>query len=205
MSRLVMFLGIILIVLGGAGVIFGFIGVPTQFASMIDQATTPTAAELCNPGETLDEVTGQEEYTALEGWRHSVQYYCVNDAGVRRDVTGQFVGGMIGQVFGGIGSIAIPIVSSMLLVPGIILLVLGAIFSRRRAGGGNVVVRTYTYGGGTPSRFAFPDDPTVIAQQNPAENDDLSKRLIQLDAARKAGLISEDEYARKRQEILDSM
>src|SRR5215207_4838255 len=54
MSRLVIFLGILLIVAGAAGFLFGIIGVPVQFTNMISQAVSPTAAELCNPGETLD-------------------------------------------------------------------------------------------------------------------------------------------------------
>lgn len=202
MSRLALVVGVLLVLVGGAGIVIGVIGIPTQFASVINQAVTPTAEELCNPGETLDEVTGQEEYTALEGWRHSVQYYCVNDAGVRRDVTGNFVQGMLGEAFGGVGSLLIPIISSFLCVPGLILLVLGLIFSRRRVANSNVVVRTYSYGSPTGSRFQFPDDPTTPLQTT---SDDPSARLMKLDAVRKAGLITEDEYTRIRQEILDSM
>ncbi len=204
MSRLVIFLGILLMLVGAAGTIFGFIGVPAQFGNMISQAITPKAEDLCQPGEKLDEVTGQSEYTPLEGYRHSVQYFCVNSAGVRREVTGDFVQGMVGQVFGGLGSLAIPIISGLLFVPGIILVILGVIFSRRRTLPGNITVRSNTYGGSTPNRFAFPDDPTVIVQEDPRTRGDLSARLSQLDAARKAGLINDDEYARLRQAILDS-
>ena len=152
-------------------------------------------------GETLDEETGQEEYTPLEGYRRSVQYYCVNDAGVRRNVTGNFVQDMVGQVFGGLGSLAIPIVSSILCVPGFVLVIIGAILSRRNLQNGNIRFRTYTVGN-TPNRFDFPDDPTAPVQPT---SDDPSARLMKLDAVRNAGLITEDEYARLRQEILDSM
>jgi hypothetical protein len=204
MSRLAIVIGILLIVVGGAGMMFGFVGVPTQFGSMISQATTPTAAELCNPGETLDEVTGQSEYTPLEGYRSAVQYFCVNDAGVRRDVTGNFVQGMLGQVFGGLGSLAIPIVSSCLFIPGIILVILGAIFSRRRVQDGNVVVRSYTIGS-APNRFVFPDDPNATVQNSQPTSSDLSTRLSKLEAVRQAGLITDAEYERARQEIINSM
>jgi hypothetical protein len=204
MSRLAIIIGILLIIAGGAGMAFGFVGMPAQFGSMIEQATSPKAEDLCRPGETLDEVTGQSEYTPLEGYRSAVQYYCVDANGERRNVTGTFVQGMIGQVFGGLGSLAIPIVSSFLCLPGIVLVILGLIFSRRRVQDGNVVVRSYTIGN-TPNRFQFPDDPNATVQHNAPASGNLSARLSQLEAARQAGLITDDEYERMRQEILDSI
>lgn len=194
MSRVVMFLGIILLIIGTIGVIIGVIGVPLQFASTIFQAGTPTAAELCNPGETLDEVLGAEEYTALEGTRRAIRYFCVNDVGERREVTTSFVTGMLGDALRGLGVFAIPFLSSCICTVGLLFTAFGAIFSRRRA---MLAV----------NNFAFPEDfdTTTASRQPSAASAALTNRLRQLEDARRSGLISEDEYQRMRQEALDNL
>ncbi len=53
MSRLVLLLGILLVIVGGAGMVIGLVGVPFQIASTISQAVNPDAAALCAPGEAL--------------------------------------------------------------------------------------------------------------------------------------------------------
>jgi hypothetical protein len=194
MSRVVLFFGIVLLLVGTAGVIIGMVGIPLQFTSTIFQAVTPTAAELCNPGETLDEVRGAEEYTALEGTRRAIRYFCVNDAGERREVTGSFVTGMLGDVFRSLGVFAIPLFSSCLCTVGIFLTVIGALLSRRKA---MLAV----------NNFAFPEDfdTTSASRQPSAASAALTNRLRQLEDARRSGLISEDEYQRLRQEALDNL
>jgi hypothetical protein len=207
MGRLIMILGIILLVVGTIGVIVGMIGVPLQFTSTIIQAVTPTAEELCEPGETLDEVRGAEEYTALEGYRRSVRYFCVNDAGERREVTGSFVTGMLADAFSGVGTLLIPLLASCLCTVGIIFTVVGFLFSRRRQLA-------------TASSFDFPAAQTYIVQTQTPQTPQprtppastppavggtaLSDRLRQLDNARTSGLITEEEYQRMRREALDS-
>ena len=191
-----MFFGIVLLLIGTAGVIFGMVGIPLQFTSTIFQAVTPTAAELCNPGETLDEVRGAEEYTALEGYRRSVRYFCVSDAGVRREVTGSFVTGMLSEALRGLGVFAIPLLSSCLCTVGIFFTVIGALLSRRKA---MLAV----------NNFAFPEDfgtsPASASRQLPPTSAALTHRLRQLEDARRSGLISEDEYQRLRREALDNL
>jgi hypothetical protein len=194
MSRVVLFFGIVLLLVGTAGVIIGMVGIPLQFTSTIFQAVTPTAAELCNPGETLDEVRGAEEYTALEGTRRAIRYFCVNDAGERREVTTSFVTGMLGDALRGLGVFAIPFLSSCICTVGLLFTAFGAIFSRRRA---MLAV----------NNFAFPEDfdTTTASRQPSAASAALTNRLRQLEDARRSGLISEDEYQRMRQEALDNL
>ena len=204
MSKLVMALGILLVLVGIAGVVFGLVGVPAQFTSTIMQAVTPTAAELCNAGETLDEESGASQFTPGQGYARNVRYFCVNDAGVRREVTGNFVTGMLGDAFNSVGVLLIPLLSSCILTIGIIFTVIGVLFSRRQ-------MRMVSTGG-----FNFPEQQVyVMGTQTPraqtprsvslASAGALAEKLRQLEEARISGLISEDEYQRLRQEALDSL
>ena len=145
MGRVVVLLGIVLILLGAGGVIVGMIGVPLQFANTITGAVTPTAAELCKAGETLETEQGAQEYLPGGGYRRSVRYFCVSGAGARREVTGSFVTGMLGDVFRSLGTLLIPVLASCVCSVGIILTIIGALLSRRRAR--------------ATSEFVFPDEP----------------------------------------------
>ena len=211
MSKLVMFLGIVLIVVGFAGTALGMTGVTSQFTNAITQATSANAEDLCNPGEKLEEEGGAESYSPGVGYGRTVQYYCVNAAGTRREVTGEFVQGMLGDV----GSALMPmlsgglitIISPLILTFGFILAILGFVFSRRRG----AAVTQYVY-----TEHGIPNTFNVSSRQAPSstfsfptprspQSGDLSAKLRQLDEARQSGLLTEDEYQRMRQEILDSM
>jgi hypothetical protein len=198
MGKVVMTIGIVLVIIGTIGIIVGMVGVPLQFTSTIVQAVTPTAEALCNPGETLDEEHGAEEYTALEGYRRSVRYYCVNDAGERREVTGSFVTGMLGDAFSGLGTLLIPLVGSCFCTVGIFATIFGWLFARRHP------LRV-----ATANNFAFPDDNFLGTQTPlstiPENQRALASKLRQLEDARSAGLISEDEYQRLRREALNDV
>lgn len=198
MSRLIMIVGIVLVVAGIGGMVAGIGGIGTNFLSTVNDAINPTAEELCNPGETLDQVMGPESYSPSTGYGREVSYFCVNDAGVRREVTMDFVQGMLGQVFGSIPSMFIPALGGCVLTVGILFLVIGFILSARRRGVTRVTVPSYG--------FDFPAD----APQNPRPRqqpprDDFSARLRQLDEARQSGLLTEEEYQKMRKDILDSM
>ncbi len=108
---------------------------------------------------------------------------------MRRDVTGQFVQGFLGQTFQSLGGLLIPILASGLCIVGIVLVIVGAVFSRRRA------LRT-------AGDFVFPTHPVITSAAPPA---DLAAKLRQLDDARASGLISEEEYQRSRQNLLDTL
>jgi hypothetical protein len=211
MSKLLIVLGIILIVVGGAGMALGFGGITTQFTDVINQATSADAEDLCRPGEELEEESGAESYSPGVGYGRTVRYFCVDDSGERREVTGDFVQGMLGDVGAAImpmlsGSL-ITIISPLILTFGFILAILGFVFSRRRPR--TVTQYVYTTGQGIPQTFNTPSrqppSTTFSFPTQPQARGDLTAKLRQLDEARQANLISEDEYQRMRQEILDSM
>jgi hypothetical protein len=197
MGRLLLFLGIVLILVGVAGIAFGIIGTPLQFMNTINQAINPTAEELCNPGEELEQESGPEYYTPGQGYGRNVRFFCVDSSGERREVTGDFVQGMFGDVLQGLGSFAIPLLSSCVLTVGIIFAVIGALLSRRGRGG---------YATAVPAYQSFQQmQPTSIVNQLQQQGGDLSTRLRKLDEALQANLITKDEYERLRQAILDQM
>ena len=206
MSRLVMFLGILLILVGGAGMVFGFVGVPAQLMSSISQAVQPKAEDLCKPGEELVKNEGPESYSPSMGYGRSVTYYCVNSDGVRREVTGDFVQGMFGQVLGSMGSLAIPIVASSLCAFGFVLALVGFVFSRRRRF--QTVTSQYVFAGANPSSVYPVSTATSSNQPPPARppvQGDLAAKLRQIEDAHTSGLITDEEYQRMRQEILGTM
>jgi len=193
MGRAILILGILLTIAGIGGMVYGMIAMTGQVAGTIQTATSPNAAELCRPDETLEEATGASEYSPTSGWGRQVSYFCVNSKGERREVTGQFVGGMFEQVFGSFGGFALPMIGGGVMTVGILLTVVGAIFGRRR-----------------PSPFADIQYPAMSPSEgygawSSPPNANLTERLRQVEAARQAGLISYEEYKRLRQEILDAM
>ncbi|MBI1257933.1 MAG: hypothetical protein GC204_10715 [Chloroflexi bacterium] len=199
MSRLVMFLGILLILIGGAGFVFGMIGVPLLIANTATQLSDPTAADLCKPGEKLEIEHGAEEYSFSNGYSRSQYYYCVNDAGTRRDVTLDAAKNFIGGFLPSLGSLLIPIAGGGLCTIGFFLALFGFLFSRRRR------FQTAT------NQFAFvsPNAPASftapsMATRAPVQGD-LAAKLRQIEEAHTSGLINDEEYQRMRQEILDSM
>ncbi len=214
MGRILIFLGILGII-GGVliGVVgpfmggFGFGG----FNDFLNTATNgeATAAELCREGETLETDQGASTFTQGQGWARSTQYYCVNNDGVRRDVTGEFVEGLFGGVFnmlpgflGGIG------ISALLSTCGTGLLVVGIILAVMRGRRGMQVVTTQSYVSGADLNSILAqarNTPVVTGSSPKASGGDLTARLEQLKAAFDKKLISQEEYDRARKAILDEM
>ena len=193
MSRILFFLGIVLMIVGFVGVVFGLITVPQQIIGTVSQAKNPDVKSLCKPGETLATEEGPEEYDINQHlYDRSTTFYCVNDAGVKRDVTQQFANGFVQNLFGSFGSVVIPVISCILGTFGFILALFGGMFYlRRRAMSSVLALETNAA-------------PMVYQNRAPA-NSDLSAKLNQLEEARNSGLITELEYQQKRREILDSM
>ncbi|MEO8396022.1 MAG: SHOCT domain-containing protein [Chloroflexota bacterium] len=200
MSRIVMFLGILMIVVGGIGFVFGLVGAPLLIANSATQLSEPTAADLCKPGEELVTERGAESYSFSNGYSHSQTYYCVNDAGTRRDVTFDAAKNFIGGFLPSLGTLVIPIAGGGLCSIGFFLAIFGFIFSRRRTFQ-NASSQYVFAGQNVPSSFTA----TPSAPVRPPAQGDLAAKLRQIEEAHKSGLITEDEYNRMRQEILDSM
>jgi hypothetical protein len=176
-------------------------------------------AQLCKPGEKLEEAKGASQYTPGQGYGSPVTMYCVNNDGVKRDVTEEFGNSMVSQV-GGIFDNMLPnlmggVIYVVLIPVGVILTIIGLIIGRKRTpmvafgtpGSGGIVYTTSAFNsqgsGGTI------DLNQVIQQARDMKaasgGTDLSTRLKQLEDARNAGLISQTEYDRTRQQILDTL
>ena len=220
-GRLIALVGIAVMGFG----IFGIIRANQSIAGLnlgntMNLATDAKAreAQLCKPGEKLEESKGASQYTPGQGYASSVIMYCVNSEGQKRDVTGDFATGMVGQMGGIFSGVFSGIMGSViyfaLMGVGLVLTIIGLILGRRRTGtvsfgvpvaGGTGFATTYT----TQNAGGAIDLNQVIQQARDmkaaAGSSDLTTRLKQLEDARNAGLISQTEYDRARQQILDTL
>jgi hypothetical protein len=201
--------GIVLTGVGLFGMSAGLFAFGSGFQEAINSAVEgPSAEDLCKPGETLVEESGQSEYTP------GVRYYCEDSQGVRREVTGDFAQDLIGNISTGlIPSVNVRVEFLALIGGGLLLLLIG-VFSGLRSK--NVDVRpgvpvSDPFGGQAASWVGAqsqvqPSLAERIQQAGAASAiPTLADKLRELDLARGANLISEDEYQRLRQQILDSM
>lgn len=216
MSRLLIVGGILLIVVGIGATIAGTLSNFSQFTTDII-SSTDNAAQYCNEGETLVEETGRSEYTPGQGYGSSVRYFCENGQGSRREVTGEFVQGMfgnLGSLFGGLGSgFSFMIVIGL----GMLLLIVGIFMSfTRRMNTRPQLVPQYPPTPYYPPQTAMPvnappaapyGQPTYGAPspQPPAPGvpQDLNSQLRALQEARDAGFISITEYEKARQHLIE--
>jgi hypothetical protein len=211
----VIFLGLVLIGLGVAAMIFLFQGP--------ENATVANLMEsmYCAPGEHIGQAFVSRSSSSLRLNGQGVLFYCANDAGTRRDVTGS-VAVLIG------GAFAIPFVIGLLMV------ILGANVATRRR------LRNQVASFGEPSTtFSYQVDPrfskesVVFVNGKPGTAADippqaakvlegllggfagtamqaaikgegtLPDKLEQLKEALDKGLITQAEHDRLRQAILD--
>jgi hypothetical protein len=203
-------LGKLLTVLGLALLIGGIVGSRLAFTVPdVNLDVEATAAELCQPGETLVAEQGASSYTPGQGSGRPTVYYCVDDAGNRRDVTGEFVEGLFGQVTGLIpgfmSGIGVTLITSALTTVGAVLLVIGLILTFTRRTRSNVLLGAQVVGITPQTLDSLRHNQHVTTVIPGVSGSDLSARLRQLDEARKAGLITQDEYDRLRQQLLDSL
>ncbi|MBZ0285476.1 MAG: SHOCT domain-containing protein [Anaerolineae bacterium] len=210
MGRLMLFVGIILIVVG-------VIGISSSMSNFVPpnlESIEASTQNLCNEGETLVEERGASEFTPGQGYGSSVRYFCENSEGQRREVTGEFVENVFGEI-----STIFPALGGSLLFVGlcglggliafigfIVVLVSGG--SRSRTVAVPVGVPTGVRVSGQP--ISSTDDLASFLGQSstskPASSaGDLAAKLRQLETARQNNLISQEEYDRMRQQILDSM
>ena len=219
-GRLLALVGIIIIGVGVFGIFRAsqsFMG--TNLGNTMQLATDAKAreAQLCKAGEKLEENKGASQYTPGTGYASSVAMYCVNNDGVKRDVTEQFGNSMVSQV-GGIFENMLPnllgsVIYVVLIPVGVVLTIIGLIFSRRRSSAvsfGVPVVSSTGFSSYTTQNAGGRVDLNQVIQQArdmkaAAGSSDLTTRLKQLEDARNAGLISQTEYDRTRQQILDTL
>jgi hypothetical protein len=202
MGKLLLFLGIVLGIAGTVGMVLGFTGQFSQLGQMITSAVqTPDAAEYCQPGEQIQESGGAASYSPDMGWGRTVIYYCVDAQGNRRDITSAVMdnlfgsmGGVLGSVFNGVGSL---LLSGGLCSLGALLGIIGLVMvlaRRRRTVDGQFAVPM----GGAPAG-GVGVDPLGQSEQT------AEARLRKLEQLYAAGTISAEEYERLRRQILQSL
>lgn len=150
MYRLLNIFGILLLLVG---IIGGIAGAALPFINPPALNVDPQAMQdLCGPGERVVEETGSSSYTPGMGYGSTAMIYCVNDAGDRRLVTGDFVQRLFGNIPGFAGglfaSIGLTTICFSLVPIGVIMIVFGLLLNpnRRRV----MALKQYYTVGGTP-------------------------------------------------------
>jgi|FLYN01.1.fsa_nt_gi hypothetical protein len=215
MSKLGCLLGIVLIVVGFAALFF-FSVVPPEVRAGNASIAGLQNALFCNPNEQYVEVLGG--YVTNSFGRNagrSFSAFCEDAEGQQRDVTGRTF-----AIMG--GAFAVPFLLGLLLAVGALV----AMVNRGSKRAGAVPASGFQPG----ERFTHASVITVngqqvdslppeaaevlqqvmsgfqaTASQLASQQNDLPGKLRQLQEARDAGLITEDEYNRVRQQILDKM
>lgn len=217
MGRLLILIGVVMLVLGFVIPISSSMGFLSNMGGLVQNvAREPTAAELCNTGETLEVTQGASSTTGTGSNRvtgRTTLYTCVSATGERRDVTGSVVEDIISDITGstsGLGSFISGIGMTVALsVGGIGLIIFGAILATRDQRKPRLV---QTFGPGYPSGspIAGNDSPVVGAapkqpyinynDPNFAKPQDANSVVNfvrdQLDAAYRSGQISREDYDR---------
>lgn len=202
-------MGRFLILVGLLMMIVGFFVGPILSVGNIFSAIQPTfdlavdaqkrEAELCQRGEKLQEEYGASEYTPGLGSGRPVTAFCVDEAGNRRDVTGDLVKSMLGAggvggLFGNLGSL---FGKSLIFVGvgilGIIVLIGGIISSVR----------------GRRTTLLTVGTPMVInrsgAKMSGLDASTLVSTLQALEQSLQAGLINQEEYEDARKRLLENL
>jgi hypothetical protein len=218
MSKLGCLFGILLIVIGFAA-LFAFTIIAPEVRAQNESVATLQNALFCNPGEKYVEVLGgrvTDSFGRNAGRAFSA--YCEDSEGQQRDATGRSVAIMA-------GAFAVPFLLGLSLALGSLI----AMFRRgskpaatnafpttilaTQSGEGFSQVSVVTVTGHQVDSLP-PEAAEVIRQvlggfqasaSQFAMSGDLASRLRQLQEARDANLIYEDEYNRLRQQILDAM
>ena len=207
MGRLLVVAGIIAML----GSCFGLTSAIVQPVGEIVSSVSPDAleqqaTELCGEGESIEIEQGAETYSPSSGWGRPTYFYCVDGQGNRREVTDEFGSDLLdattSTVFSAISGAMTWVGVSML---GFFALLIGIIMIVRKPKKNK---QTMQYASSSPSPIS--GDPgfewTVrpsSTQSTSSEPSDLSDRLQKLEEARSANLISQEEYDRMRQNILN--
>ena len=194
MRKILIVLGIGMMVM--SGIVF-FVGgnITTSNLTRIS-ATSVNPATYCKSGEKLATpqprnslATPDKDFT-LNGF-----YYCVDDAGNRRDITSDVMQNAFGQIFTVFPSwITTALVSIGLFCLGLPILIIGALLSLRGQKSSPVLEAS-----------TFPTSPKSIPEFRDHSANKLADQLKQLEDAHQQGLISTEEYERSRKKILDQL
>lgn len=203
MGRFLIFVGISLIVVA---VIFMLVGLGVAGEEVAGQIIIPLA---CEEGDSIR--TESRMTFSSDGRSQTTDFFCVDSEGIEENVTDSVIVIII-VGFGG------------LLITGILTIFMGSrIVSKRmqenlrntvfeQQGIGNIHSSVIDLRSNTLKQGQIPPETqaqiqAIFSQMGDAfaNNDSLADKLQQLEEARQQGLISQAEYERTRQAILDSM
>ena len=235
MGRFLVFLGLLGIFAGVGGIIYSSF-TPFTTNNIADSVTNidEKARAMCTANEELlvEQGSSTRTTTSTTGTTgRTVLYYCVNDAGNRRDITGEVIGDTVGNVinetFGSLGSVfASSLVWMGVIVFSTFIVILGGMMSARyRMRTGGIGRRGFMITvNGQPIQIGQANmkvmdmqNPTNMGQvgqmmnqmldnmQKSPPSGDISARLQQLDQLYNSNLISREEYEATRQKILDDL
>ena len=154
------------------------------------------SAKLCKSGEKL--VTPEPRNTLStpgKDLKITGLFACVDDAGNRRDITADVMQSAFGEIANVLPSWATTsIVAAFLFCLGLPILLLGVVL--------------FLFGQPSPPvpiGLSASPTPNINTGQTNHPSGSFTDRLQELEKARQQGLISQDEYDRLRQQILDQM
>jgi hypothetical protein len=209
MRALLIVLGIVILI-GGlcVTIVSGFaplFGVAADALNAMTNMLGDTAAleeRFCNAGERVVVDQPDRGFTATSPDNVEGLIFCEDSSGNRRDVSAEFFNDFASDLEQSIperlqnGDISFapnPLACALPLLG--LGLIIGGIFMRGNSSNRPAVVTTGT-------GFA-PPAPRPAAPASPVSSD-LARQLEQLDVARSKGLITAEEYERKRQQLLDN-
>lgn len=220
-------MGRLFIILGIAAIIGSVVGMSGSIMSPIGDVlsnVSPDAIEaqaeaLCNDGETLETTQGPETYSPTTGWGRPTYFYCVNADGERREVTNEFGTDLIenttSTVFSAFSGAmlwaGVSLLGTVLLIIGVFMIVRGK--SRQmtaqaiRYSAYNAQFNPNPQGGNPVAQWGGSSNPigSQPIQLDMSKSDDLADRLQKLENMRASNLISQEEYDRLRQSILNQL
>jgi hypothetical protein len=142
MGRVLMALGVLMLV-GGIGLMVWNAVKPRP--TIVAPDTQKIAAEICQAGERHESERGASTYTQGRGYAAPVRHYCVNAAGQRRDVTGEFAARLMASagdtVNQAMAAVSFSMWPTLLTMGGVGVLILGGFLARRGRGGMHIVIR----------------------------------------------------------------
>lgn len=196
MGRVLVIVGVLLLIVGVAlpfASSFGFMRDIGSFTQSV--VTDPTAAEFCEPSETLETEQGASTRTgtsSTSGTGRTTLYFCVNSSGERRDVTASVVGNLLGEAAtlgGPIGSIITGSIGAVALTGGgIALIVIGALVAARS-------------GSRSARRIVGVEQPFNPTNPGEAGQSMIDVLKAQLDAAYRSGQLSREDYDRALEQL----
>lgn len=228
-------MGRFLVILGILGIIGGVAGMAYSILTPIGETLSAVtnleeqAKALCNTNENLVVEQGASMRNTSGTYGRTTYFYCVNEAGDRREITSQVSGNVVDGAFGSISqTLANSLLWTGVIIVSILFIMVGGMMGARRrmkrmgVDGQGLMITV----NGQPIhmnranvKVVDMQNPTNLAQVGqmmnqmldsmmpiqPSPAGDIASRLQQLDQLYHSNLISREEYETTRQKILDDL